>query len=371
MLTPIIFSTQTRYRIFRHLLYWMAWVLLFTFIYGTKSSMTDPVFFLGINRSYWLTLVQTIPQVLVLAMMTYAIIFGIVPRFYPKRQWFILVGGILVVLFFSSILERIIFIFVHPEIAGWFGQSAPPPSPVTIYASTNILKHGSAVMGFASAILLFKRWWKEQERNAELQKQNLAIKLEMLQQQLHPHFLFNTLNNLYGLVLDKSDRAEEVVVKLSELLSYMLYDCKEPFAPLEKELDMVRSYLLLEKLRFEDRLDLSFTVQGDPKGKKIAPLILLPFLDNSFKHGVSDNLENPWINLEIQILDDYLYMHLVNSKTECNDPKAGGLGLENAKKRLELIYQDKYELDISETEDSYCVNLKLWTTQSPPENTNA
>lgn len=296
---------------------------------------------------------------MVLALLAYAILFGIVPKFYPQKKWGILISGILFMMILAAFLERFIFIYLHPMVDRWFGEIPQIPSPTMVYASTNILKHGSAVVGFASAILLFKRWWKERERNTELEKKNLAIKLQMLQQQLHPHFLFNTLNNLYGLILDKSDRAEEVVVKLSELLSYMLYDCKEPFNPLEKELEVLKGYILLEQLRFEDRLDLSFVVQGNPRGKKIAPLLLLPFLENSFKHGVSENLKNPWINLEIQIQEHYLYMHLVNSLTENAHSKNGGLGLVNARKRLRLIYGEAYDLQISETADSYCINLKI------------
>ncbi len=306
-----------------------------------------------------MTLIQTIPQILVLAILTYTIVFFIVPKFYPQKQWGLLGFTILLTFIIATILERLTFIHFHPIVDQWFGRAPSIPNPITVYASTNILKHGAAVVGFASAILLFKRWWKERERNTELEKKNLSIKLKMLQQQLHPHFLFNTLNNLYGLILDKSDRAEEVVVKLSELLSYMLYDCKEAFNPLEKELEVLKGYILLEQLRFEDRLDLSFSVNGNAKGKKIAPLILLPFLDNSFKHGVSENLENPWINLEIQIQDEYLFFHLVNSKTEVKQKKTGGLGMANAKKRLNLIYGETYDLKLSETEDSFCVNLKV------------
>lgn len=359
MVEAFIFSASRIYRFSRHLAYWSVWILLFTFIYGTKGSLSDPTYYLGLNRSYWITFIQTIPQVAVLALTTYTIVFFLVPKYYPNQKWFPLIIGLLLSLFSAAILEMINFAYLHPIIDNWFGEPKSIPHPIMVFASTNILKHGSAVIGFASAILLFKKWWEERERNNQLQKKNLSIKLKMLQQQLHPHFLFNTLNNLYGLILEKSDRAGEVVVKLSELLSYMLYDCKASFNPLKKELEVLKSYILLEQLRVEDRLDLSLTITGDTSGKKVAPLILLPFLENSFKHGVSDNLENPWINIEIQLKDDYLFMHLINSKTKSKKFKNGGIGLQNAKKRLELIYGDKYELVISETSDAYCINLKI------------
>ncbi|MEL7120305.1 MAG: sensor histidine kinase [Bacteroidota bacterium] len=300
-----------------------------------------------------------IPQVLVLAGMTYAISFKIIPRFYPAQQWLPLIGSILGIMIIAVFLEKFNHTYVYPFISIWFDLEYTPPQPLTIFSITNILKHGSAVVGFSGAILLFKRWWKEKERNDELQKKNMSIKLKMLQQQLHPHFLFNTLNNLYGLILEKSDHAGDVVVKLSELLSYMLYDCKENFNPLHRELEVLKGYMLLEQLRFEDRLDLSYQINGDDTGKKIPPLLLLPFLENSFKHGVSDNLDHPWINLEINIDQEFLHLYLANSKTNDLHYKNGGIGLQNAQKRLDLIYEAAYDLKITETTDTYCVNLTI------------
>ena len=359
MIRKFIFSNQNHYRLARHLLFWLTWVCLFTFIYGIKGSLTDSVTILGINRSFMETFAHMVPQVLVLAGMTYAISFKIIPRFYPTQRWVPLVGSILAVLLIAVVLEKNNHTYFYPYISTWFDLEYVPPQPLTIFSTTNILKHGSAVVGFSSAILLFKHWWKEKERNDELQKKNMSIKLKMLQQQLHPHFLFNTLNNLYGLILEKSDYAGDVVVKLSELLSYMLYDCKENFNPLHKELEVLKGYMLLEQLRFEDRLDLSYQINGDVNGKKIPPLILLPFLENSFKHGVSDNLDHPWINLEINIEQKFLHLYLANSITNDKTYKNGGIGLQNAQKRLDLIYEEQYKLKITETTDTYCINLSI------------
>ena len=361
MIEGFIFSEKSGTRLLRHLLYWLCWLLLFTFIYGTKAALNDHVYWFGISRSYWVTLFQIAPQVLNLALATYVIVFYVIPRYYESRQWLLVAFGVLGTMFVAGMVELYILRTLHPVISGWFGMEDPPLQAPLVYAFTNILKHGAAVIGFASAARLFKRWWTEREINRKLQEQNLRIKLQMLKQQLHPHFLFNTLNNLYGLVLEKSDRAGEVVVKLSDLLSYMLYECTASANPLEKEIDAIRSYLLLEQLRFEDRLDLSFSVKGDPRGKLIPPLLLLPFLENSFKHGVAENLEAPWVNLEMEVQNEALYVWLANSKTR-NRPRpvvSSGIGLNNAYKRLKLIYQDRYRLEVSETDDSFCVNLTI------------
>ena len=361
LVEELVFSEKPFSRISRHLLYWFCWVLLFTFIYGTKPALTDEVVWWGVNRSYWITLLEILPKVLNLALATYLMIYLIIPRYYESGHWLKLAVGVLLTIFLAGATELFILETLQPVISLWFGFApSPAPAPV-VYAYTNILKHGAAVVGFASAIRLFKRWWSEREINRQLQEQNLRIKLLMLRQQLHPHFLFNTLNNLYGLVLEKSDRAGEVVVKLSDLLSYMLYECNEPLNLLEKEIGVIRSYLLLEQLRFEDRLDLSFSVKGDCKGKRIPPLLLLPFLENSFKHGVTENLESPWVNLQLEVKDEHLHVWLANGKTsDRRSPGvSSGIGLRNASKRLKLLYGDSYHLEVSETADSYCVKLSV------------
>jgi LytS/YehU family sensor histidine kinase len=223
---------------------------------------------------------------------------------------------------------------------------------------------------FAS-VKLFEFWFMNQKRNQELEKEKMESELKFLKSQIHPHFLFNTLNNLYALTLDKSDRAPEVVVKLSDLLSYMLYECNAPLVPLAKEVQLLQDYLDLEKIRYPNELKVDFEVFGRVNGKNIAPLVLLPFVENGFKHGLSKQINYPWINITLEI-EDYLLRFLV----ENNRPKiekadetgySEGIGLKNVRRRLDLIYGDQYTLDISGNADTFSINLQLKLHPAPKE----
>lgn len=220
-----------------------------------------------------------------------------------------------------------------------------------------------------ASVKLIEYWFADQKQNQELMQQKLESELKFLKSQIHPHFLFNTLNNLYALTLDKSDKAPEVVVKLSDLLSYMLYECNVPRVPLDKEINLLKDYLDLEKIRYQSELKVNFDVQGRVNGKMIAPLLLIPFIENGFKHGLSKQIEKPWINILLEVEDFRLTFKVENNKplVEKAD-EAGyteGIGLKNVKRRLDLIYGDDYELEIENEQGVFKVvlNLKLENQQ--------
>jgi LytS/YehU family sensor histidine kinase len=175
--------------------------------------------------------------------------------------------------------------------------------------------------------------------------------------------LFNTLNNLYALTLDKSEEAPEVVVKLSDLLSYMLYECNAPRVPLEKEVNLLQDYLALEKIRYRNELKVDFDVQGRMSGKLIAPLLLIPFVENGFKHGLSKQIQNPWINISVDVEDYLLTFKVENNKPETDtEDKPGyteGIGLTNVRRRLDLIYGKHYELKVTNNEGIFSISLQV------------
>ena len=152
-----------------------------------------------------------------------------------------------------------------------------------------------------------------------------------------------------------------MIMGLSELLRYILYEGRKPLVPLDKELQMILEYINLEKIRYGNKLDLHYLVTDKTKDVYIAPLLLLPFVENCFKHGASNMLQNPWINLTIEIKDTTLVMKLMNGKSGYNDitSKKHGIGISNARQRLELLYKGKYELQIREEEDVFIVDLKI------------
>lgn len=233
----------------------------------------------------------------------------------------------------------------------------------------------ATLIGLTVSIKLMKRWWLKQKETDQVSKEKIIAQLQLLKAQIHPHFLFNSLNNIYSFALEASSKAPEMILKLSDLLHYMLYDCKQPLVPVEKELKMIKDYISLEQIRYGERLSLKVAIREIQSGhnvktepKLIAPLLLIPFVENSFKHGTSKMLTDPSVVLNIVIDDSILFFWLTNSKPIENRTKPvnnnRGLGLKNVKKRLELLYPDRHELQITENNSEYSVWLKIVLKES-------
>jgi two-component system LytT family sensor kinase len=217
-----------------------------------------------------------------------------------------------------------------------------------------------SVVAIVIVIHLLKQWYLDQQERQALRNEKLEAELKYLKAQIHPHFLFNTLNNLYALTITNSAKAPGVVYKLSQLMSYMLYDSNKPFVPLQKEIDYIENYITLEKIRYEDRLDVSLNVLTATENISIAPLLILPFVENSFKHGFGNDIGRVWVHIDILVSGGQLIIKVENSKgaPQINSAPVSGIGLVNLKKRLELIYKDRYDLQIIDG-DTYLVILKL------------
>ncbi|HVV53966.1 MAG TPA: histidine kinase [Mucilaginibacter sp.] len=247
----------------------------------------------------------------------------------------------------------------------FFGKPAPAHfDPVAFFYQTftpqRFLELNFFPM-FCVFIKLFKLWYIEQQQKHEVEREKLNAQLELLKAQLHPHFLFNTLNNLYSLVYEKSDRAPKVLLRLSSLLSYILYDCKANEVLLSNEIAAIRDYVLLERERYGDRLDISMDFSGDIDGKMIAPMLFQPFIENAFKHGSSEQLGQVWISIGLSVKKDQLYFKIINSYDNnfITVSEKHGVGIENVKKRLELLYPGRFHLQNGKEEDIYVVSLSL------------
>jgi LytS/YehU family sensor histidine kinase len=204
-------------------------------------------------------------------------------------------------------------------------------------------------------------YYKGQQRLLKINQEKKTGELKALKNQLNPHFLFNTLNNLYTLSLKKSDKAPEVISKLSDILDYMLYRCDETFVSIHKEIELIQNYLALEKIRYGDRVDISFTHTID-NGAKIAPLLLLTFIENAFKHGVVQELNKAKINIDIAAKDNQIKIVVMNTKPKGfveNATEKSKIGLSNVKQQLALIYQNEFDLKIDDTLDAYTIELIL------------
>lgn len=210
--------------------------------------------------------------------------------------------------------------------------------------------------------LKFSIDWYEQSRVLQKIKiEKLQAEVNYLRAQINPHFLFNVLNNLYSLTLKKSDLAPNVVLKLSDMMEYMLYESNEAFVPLEKEVRYLNNYIELEKLRQGNHADIRVNMAGSTEGHQIAPFLLLPLVENAFKHGVSKAVDKAYLHIDISIEREAISISIENNKLNFIEAAAnGGIGLANLRERLILLYPDKHTLQISNRTDRYYVLLKIW-----------
>ncbi|BAV09892.1 sensor histidine kinase [Filimonas lacunae] len=202
-------------------------------------------------------------------------------------------------------------------------------------------------------------WFKAQRRQEELEKEKLNAELGFLKQQVNPHFLFNSLNSIYALTQRKAEEASEAVMQLSLMMRYMIYESNTPTVALEKELDYLQNYMNLKKLRLSNQVTVHYQVEGNTTGLRIEPMLLIPFVENAFKHGVSYK-ENCDIQIKINVGQRKLHLVVSNKIHRHEDTEPGGIGLDNVVKRLNLLYPtDQHQLVITQENNIYTVSLSL------------
>jgi LytS/YehU family sensor histidine kinase len=291
----------------------------------------------------------------------------VIPRFLLKGKYWQTAGWTLVCFVVTAIISATINItIVDPLRISYVGapykNSAFRPNSISFHLSLLAgLRGGITIGGIAAAIKLMKYWYIKEQKNIALQKENMESQLQLLKAQVHPHFLFNTLNNIYSYTQNTSPVASKMVSRLSNMLRFILYESNQPVVSLEKELRLIRDYTALEKVRYGNKLELDLQLPAIANGYYIAPLLLLPLIENSFKHGASTMLEQPWISLCIDLYGNQMRMKLLNGKAVASvaDFGAAGIGIGNVKKRLELLYPGKHELNITSDEDVFIVNLSV------------
>jgi len=221
------------------------------------------------------------------------------------------------------------------------------------------------VITFVTAIKITMDWLEEQKRTAELEKMQSETELKFLRTQISPHFFFNTLNNIYSLAIEKSEKTPKIILKLSELMRYLLYETRTKRQRLVQEIICIQNYLELESIRYGKLLEIDMKISGDIMNKEIAPILLLSFVENAFKHGANKNVGNIKIDLDFKIIDNFLYFTISNPVPKLGKHKQiidhpGGIGLNNVRKRLALGYnRDEYELNIENNNKVFIVNLKI------------
>jgi hypothetical protein len=284
--------------------------------------------------------------------------FLLVPKlFFQKRHLF----------FFSLNLLAFILIFFlttrifpadnfHGGPPPFRHEGMPPQPPFGGFVMRELRKFifEFLIVFVFSLMLKINNRWKQAE------KEKLNAELSYLKAQINPHFLFNTLNSIYALAIEKSDYTATAVVKLSEMMRFVTTEANSDFVSLEKELNYISSYIELQKIRFGNTIKLIYKVEGNPIGKKITPLILIPFVENAFKHGVNPE-ENSSININIDINESILHLSVFNNKVNvrAQNEERTEQGIENTKNRLQHLYPSKHLLVIDDNKSSFSVSLTI------------
>ena len=360
---PFIFSDAWKYRIQRHAAFWIFWWLFQGFLYSFLAINSAAGYF----KRLPISMVESFFFMFNHMFLAYSLMYFVIPRFLLKQKYwqtaawtfvfFLLTAGM------STLVGRMVVdqlrasLIEDPQVLRSFRKST-----LSFHLSLLAgLRGGITIGGIAAAIKLMKYWYVKEQRNLQLQKENAESQLQLLKAQVHPHFLFNTLNNIYSYTQNTSPVASRLITRLSDLLRFILYETNQPLVPLSKELQMIQDYIDLEKIRYGNKLDLHISLPDKTNDLYIAPLLLLPLIENCFKHGTSNVLEQPWISLQINLQGRQMHIKLLNGKV--NEPKNEGqplgIGIQNVEKRLNLLYPDKHDFFITNDEEVFIVNLKI------------
>jgi hypothetical protein len=296
---------------------------------------------------------------------TYVSIYKLIPDYLAKKRYFLFGLYTLYTLIISGYLIMV-SVFLGLIFLSQFQYSSMSPLSRNLFF---VMIAVYLIVVVVSAFKLLKLNLKHTEKTKTLETKILETQLKLKEQelnylkmQIHPHFLFNTLNTMYGFALKKADETPEMILKLSNLLDYLLYQIDKPFVLLKDDINHIEDYIALEKLRFNETLDITFTTKNISDSATIAPMLLLPFIENSFKHG---SIKNGLLTIKIEVscTESYIYFSIENSLANATET-SNGIGLENLKKRLSLLYKDNYQLNITKLDDVFKVKLKLNCTNN-------
>jgi hypothetical protein len=338
----------------QHILFWFGLIALFTLLRTIRNED---------SLSSWQTLIFEIIPFSGVASAVYFNQIILLPRFLSTKRYLVYTLSLLGITLINAIIIYVFFELAHPIFIK-IGHK-PHPKSVMFFPAYMTMQ-----MIFVSLTSFFY-FVKENSRLneiavtvTEIESNRLKAELKSLKAQINPHFLFNTLNNIYSYSLFKSERTPEMILKLSDLMNYIIYECQADQVDLQKEIDFIYNYVELEKLRVEDSLDIKLEIPDNPVQYRIAPLIFVTFLENAFKHGAHVQEKNPFINLKLEVdasgLLHFNCENIFDQLVQDDLPgKKGGIGLDNIKKRLELLYPGHYQLNISNKTGRYSVDLTI------------
>jgi two-component system, LytTR family, sensor kinase len=326
-------------RILWHSLFWIWLYATDVFIFGVAYNNID------LFKS--LALLEMPGQLF----FAYLFIYWLLPRHLRRNNYIESVAWVIFFFLITGFITQTLFlIFPAPGTTEIFWD----PPKIMMRAFYCILKACIFIV-----LKLTMTWYENQKAVVELERSRTASELKMLKDQVNPHFMFNTLNNLYGLIGKNPIHAQESVMGLSGIFRYMLYETNQKFVPLKREIKCIEDYIALEKLRYANILSVSVNIDPKVNELSIVPLVLFPFVENSFKHGASELIRDAWINVDMAIFKEEFIFKIENSKQNYLESERRGIGLANVKRRLELTYGDNHKLQLIEQGDQYLVVLKI------------
>lgn len=337
-------------RILQHLAFWLFFIV-FEAMHISGNPDDGSIFFGTVYAISKLTAAMTI---------SYLNIFVFIPQFLEKNKPYIYLITLISTYFLIVFgIYQIPLNFLGADFVEFMKNDKRPPLLAIMYASTFMFVVLTSLFHFV------KRWVKLKDIAIELkeeQRQRLEAELKTLKAQINPHFLFNTLNNIYSLSLDKSDKTPNMILKLSDLMSYIIYDARDETIQLQNEIEFVRNHVELEKIRISNQVNVTFWADESLYDFKIAPLLFTPFIENAFKYVTKTGGTDSLIEIKFILSEKKLYFHVTNSaepELATFEHDKHGIGIENVKKRLQLIYPRRHELTITHTKNEFIVDLKI------------
>ncbi len=345
-------------RIATHIFFWTAYVLFKTYL---NVSAGSDIFFTDHPIDWLNILLQTRIQVIVLIVKVPLVYFAFfaLDKFVSHQWKLTVVSTALLGAFITSsvALSALYKTYILPNFLDYTGD-------LDIFSINSLVYYFftlAFVVGIASSIRLLKRQYQSRIREAELQKEKTQAELKYLKVQINPHFLFNTLNNIYSLARKGSDQTSDAVLKLSKLMRFMLYEASRDSILVTDELKLIQDYIALEKLRYGDRLTITYEETLDNPQQTIAPLILIHFVENAFKHGVSESRFDSFISIKISLTNQVMNASIINSKADATPKSENQIGIENMRRQLELVYPT-HTLLLQDDPDRFSVSLTISLT---------
>jgi len=350
-----IFSDKPRHRIRRHLIFWVLWWIYFaaTYYYYVQVGLQKIAF----GNLSSILILKTFFLIIVHILSCYAFIYFLLPRYLVKGKYLSLAAGICILIIFLVAAGYSVHAELFPFIDQIYNYNESKANSTLWWTSINsVLLSAPKIIAAAAAIKLVKRWYLKQKEKEKVEKEKLITDLQLMKAQIRPAFLFSSLDHIYTYAKNKSPKAEELLLKFSDLLSYLLYECDDAKVPLQKELALMKEYMFMEKIRFGKTLEMEIDIKGKAGNKTIVPLLLLPFIENSFRQ-CNSHAEQSWINLELSIEDNMLTMKLMNG-VDIDKPESATQSDEiiNVQKRLLLLYPGNHELKMY-TEQEICMTF--------------